>query len=336
MKKRLTTEEFIKRAKEIHGDDYDYSKTNYVNARTKLCIICHKIDKNNIEHGEFWVDPSSHLSKKKHICPKCSGRFMDKEKFVEKARIIHGDKYDYSKVEYKNNSTKVCIICHEKDENGIEHGEFWQDPTGHIDKKAGCPKCTRNHRYTTEEFLNSLPVWIKEKYDFSRFEYVRTHDKSTVICPEHGEFLMSPHNIRKGIGCPGCSESKLERTVRLFLKENGIKFVSEYKPNIKFHKQSIDFYLIDYNVGIECQGVQHFIPVDFAGRGVEWASNEYKKIIDLDKNKQALCKESQIKLVYYTSEENKKLIGEENNVHYNGYPVYTNLDNMFENILMQC
>lgn len=313
---QLTTEVFIKRAKQVHGDKYDYSKVEYVNSKTKVCIICP-------EHGEFWQTPSNHLTGRG--CPICryinsaKNNSLTKEEFIEKARAIHGDKYDYSKVEYKNNLTKVCIIC-------PEHGEFWQDPTGHIDKKAGCPRCSKNHRYTTEEFLKSLPSWVKEKYDFSKFVYKRTHDKSIVICPEHGEFLQSPHNIRKGIGCPGCSESKLERNVRLFLKENKIEYIPEYKKDSDFGKQAIDFYLPRYGIGIECQGIQHFIPTDFAGKGDEWKKNEFEHIKELDKNKQFLCKEKGIKLIYYTTNEHKKL-SIDNDI-YRGFDIFTDVNDL--------
>jgi len=320
---QLTTEIFIKKAKEVHGNKYDYSKVNYINAKTKVCIICHEKDEDGNEHGEFWQEANSHLSN--HGCPKCSGSYMDDNLFIKRAKKIHGDKYDYSKVNYKRNNVPVCIICHEKDENGNEHGEFWQTPSSHIDKKAGCPRCSKNHKYTTEEFLESLPQWIKDKYDFSKFIYKNTHEKSIIICPEHGEFLMSPHNIRKGIGCPGCSESVLERTIRLFLKENNIEYISEYKHNKDFHKQAIDFYLPKYKIGIECQGIQHFQPTDFAGKGIEWAENEYKKNILLDINKQKLCKENNINLIYFTTSEYEKLITENKNQHFINYNVFKSI-----------
>ena len=114
----MTTEEFIKKAKEIHGNKYDYSKVEYKNTSTKVCIICP-------EHGEFWQTPNHHLQG--HGCPKCKNEKIRKRHthnitiFIEKARKVHGDKYDYSKAEYINASTKVCIIC-------PEHGEFWQTP----------------------------------------------------------------------------------------------------------------------------------------------------------------------------------------------------------------
>ena len=114
MIKSLTTQEFIERARKVHGDKYDYSKVEYVNNRVKLCIICPI-------HGEFWQTPNAHLNGQGcSMCGRISQtkkRALSKETFITKARKVHGDKYDYSKVEYVNNRTKVCIICK-------KHGEF--------------------------------------------------------------------------------------------------------------------------------------------------------------------------------------------------------------------
>ena len=130
---KKTTEEFIHEARKKHGNKYDYSKVVYLNNHTKICIICPK-------HGEFWQLPLNHLSGRG--CPKCAHEGngercrSSKKEFIKKAREKHGDKYDYSKVEYVNCETKVCIIC-------PQHGEFWQSPNSHL-IGHGCPKCKRN------------------------------------------------------------------------------------------------------------------------------------------------------------------------------------------------
>ena len=112
--KRKTTEQFIAESKQIHKDKYDYSKSEYVNARTKVCIICP-------EHGEFWQLPSLHINQKCG-CPECNGtKKRTNEDFIREAKKIHGNKYDYSKVTYNNVNEKICIIC-------PKHGEFWQTP----------------------------------------------------------------------------------------------------------------------------------------------------------------------------------------------------------------
>ena len=108
---KLTTEEFIKKAREVHGDKYDYSKVEYVKSKAKVTIICP-------EHGEFLQTPQKHLYGQG--CPKCGHKSeLTTEEFIKKAREVHGDKYDYSNVEYVDAKTNVCIICK-------QHGVFWQ------------------------------------------------------------------------------------------------------------------------------------------------------------------------------------------------------------------
>ena len=141
MSKRKSNDEFIGEAQSFHHNRYDYSKVEYANNKTKVCIICP-------EHGEFWQTPSDHLNGKG--CPQCAGNVRcDKDTFIEKAKHTHNDRYDYSKVEYVNAHTKVCIIC-------PEHGEFWQTPNNHLNGN-GCPLCKNRKigdglRDTVEDF----------------------------------------------------------------------------------------------------------------------------------------------------------------------------------------
>lgn len=124
--KNRTTEEFVREARLVHGDKYDYSKVVYANRTTKVCIVCPI-------HGEFWQIPADHLNG--HGCSSCVGRKKyDVDEFIRRAILKHGDKYDYSKVVYVNNKTKVLIIC--KDCNT----EFWITPNSHL-RGSGCPSC---------------------------------------------------------------------------------------------------------------------------------------------------------------------------------------------------
>lgn len=133
MSKKLTTEEFIRRAKEAHGDKYDYSKSKYIVSEKPLTIICPI-------HGEFSQRADCHLQG--HNCPKCSyeNSKLGNELFVERAKNVHGDKYDYSDVVYKRGDEKVCIIC-------PKHGKFFQRPEFHL-RGQGCPKCGIDKRKT--------------------------------------------------------------------------------------------------------------------------------------------------------------------------------------------
>lgn len=129
-----------------------------------------------------------------------------KKAFIEKANKKHGGKYDYSKVEYVNSQTKVCIIC-------PEHGEFWQTPVGHM-RGRGCQKCANIRRGDTfrsnhDEFIERANEKHGGKYDYSKVEYDSAMKKVTIICPEHGEFEMTPMNHLLGQGCPKCSRRGL-------------------------------------------------------------------------------------------------------------------------------
>ena len=274
--KRLTTQEFIERARKVHGNKYDYSKVNYINNSTKVCIICPK-------HGEFWMSPSAHIDGKQG-CKYCSGKQLTKEIFIEKAKIVHGNKYDYSKVEYINNRTKVCIIC-------PIHGEFWQTPGRHL-LGQNCPKCTNEYSPTTDEWIDKAKKVHGDKYDYSKTVYVNAATKVCITCPRHGDFWIFPNNHLKGNGCPSCRNSKLENVLAFYLMKNNIEFVYIKKFNWLKNKKpmSLDFYLPEYNVAIECQGEQHLIE----GRNF---TNVLQLENDLIKNK--LCKENGIKLLYF-------------------------------------
>lgn len=193
MSKRKTTKEFVEQAQKVHGERYDYSKTEYIDAFTNVCIICPV-------HGEFWQTPDNHLHKKG--CPKCCGKNKTTEDFIAQAKKVHGDKYDYSKAIYKGSATKLCIIC-------PEHGEFWQTPDSHLIGR-GCNMCGhdtvgKKKRLTTDVFIRRAREVHGDKYDYSKVEYVTSDDKVCIICPEHGEFWQRSIDHLSGRGCPKCA-----------------------------------------------------------------------------------------------------------------------------------
>lgn len=289
---KYTKEDFIEASQKVHGNKYDYSKVEYVNSTTKVCVICP-------EHGEFWVRPSDHIHSKIG-CHKCSGIYKScTEEFIIKAKKIYGNKYDYSKVEYINNKTKVCIICHEKDEFGNEHGEFWQRPNDHLSGYE-CPKCKNEHIPTTLEWVKKAQKIHGNDYDYSKVEYVNAHTKVCIICPKHGEFWQIPNNHLNGFGCPNCNsdnKSKMEENIHLMLNENNIVHDRQKTFEWLKHKRHLflDFYLPDYKIAIEVQGEQHFTPIERFG-GKEYY--ELQKVRDSIKEK--LCNENDIKLFYIT------------------------------------
>jgi len=198
--KRKTIEVFIKEAKNIHGDKYDYSKVEYVNSRAKVIIICR-------EHGEFEQTPNNHISQKQG-CSKCSGKYSPTtEEWVEKAIKVHGDKYDYSKAEYTGKDRKITIICR-------EHGEFKQIASSHLrglsaesgqPRGAGCSKCSGCYSPTTEEWIEKAIKVHGDKFDYSKVEYVNSGKHIDIICKEHGKFQQTPEVHLRGFGCSKCS-----------------------------------------------------------------------------------------------------------------------------------
>jgi very-short-patch-repair endonuclease len=152
----LNTEEFIKKAKKIHGEKYKYDKVDYKNNWTPVTITCP-------EHGDFSQIPSSHLSG--HGCNKCAmeqrhdSLRSNTEEFIEKAKKIHGEKYGYTKVDYKNNWTPVTITC-------PKHGDFSQVPSYHL-SGSGCQRCyeSKGEKFVSK-ILDNLGIEYKRGYEF--------------------------------------------------------------------------------------------------------------------------------------------------------------------------
>ena len=286
----LTREEFITKSIGVHGNKYDYSKVEIKKKKDKVCIICP-------EHGEFWQLPYIHM--KGHGCPKCAKIVasqkqsqkmrLPKDTFITRAKEIHGDKYDYSKVEYNTTNDKICIIC-------PEHGEFWQRVSNHIIKRNGCPKCHPNYNKTTEDFIAKGREVHGNKYDYSKVEYVNNTTKVCIICPEHGEFWQRPNShLSRKQGCPHCANSKLEMEYENILKTNNTNY--EKQKKIKDIKDKIalrfDFYNIDNNTLIECQGIQHIRDCSEV-----FGEKYFLPLLKRDKIKYDKTNELNIKLIY--------------------------------------
>lgn len=296
----LTTETFIKKAKEIHGNKYDYSKVVYTGCRNKVCIICP-------EHGEFWQVPYYHLAG--NGCPECFNekrrgktKQLTTEEFIRRAREIHGDKYDYSKTVYKLSQEKVCIIC-------PLHGEFWIKPNKHLSSKRGCPKCGREkmgreRRLTTEEFINKARLVHGNRYDYSKVVYESSKKEVCIICPEHGEFWQKAENHLGGCGCHECNKWELEENIKKLLYESGFRFeIHKTFPWLKYKTNlHLDFFLPDNDLAIECQGSQHFKSVKYFG-----GDEDFIKRVERDKIKKRLCKENGVKILYYTKSKEGKM-----------------------------
>lgn len=228
MDKGKALEKFILKARERHGDKYDYSKVEYVNSITKVCIICP-------EHGEFWQEPAAHV--RGNSCPKCANlnrgsyKRWDKDEFVYRALLVHGTKYTYEKVKYVNNNTKVEITC-------PIHGSFWQLPSAHVLNGQGCPKCAGKGR-SFDELISEFREVHGDKYDYSKVDFTKIHDKVCIICPEHGEFWQTPSKHLNGQGCPKCG--KREGGLKGRLTED--EFITRAK---ELYGDEYDYSKVDY------------------------------------------------------------------------------------------
>lgn len=198
MLERLSTEEFIARSKEFHGDKYDYSLVEYTKNNVKVKIICP-------EHGVFEQRPCNHMvgmGCKKCACKDVGGRKKKKasESILQRLYALHGDKYTYENLVYKGSNEKITVTCK-------VHGDF-ETAAGnflHKTNPPGCPSCYAESRRTTkDEFISVANTFHNGAYDYSEVEYVDWETPVTIICGQHGRFTQPPHNHSR-YGCPLCA-----------------------------------------------------------------------------------------------------------------------------------
>ena len=244
------TTEFINKAKVVHGNKYDYSKSIYKNTRTKIKIIC----KN---HGEFEQLSSKHLNNQG--CAKCARNYKTITDFINEATQLHGDKYDYSKVKYINSQTNVIIMCK-------IHGEFEQRAFNHLIGQ-GCGKCAGRQRQNID-FVNDAIKVHGDKYDYSKSIYTKAQENVIIICKKHGEFEQRACHHLNGHGCHKCG---IEQSANNRNNDNLI-FIEKAK---KIHGEVYDYSIVEYKkahekVKILCKKHGEFeqIPSDhFSGHG---------------------------------------------------------------------
>ena len=290
--KKFSTEEFIKKSKEIHGDIFDYSKVFYNGANEKVKIKC-------TIHGFFEQIPYSHL--KGFGCTLCKNKKIsksltsNKEDFIIKAKNTHNNTYDYSLVEYVSATKKVNITC-------STHGQFTQTPNSHL-TGIGCPKCGNSKKWhsrqiTTEEFIRKAKKTHGETYDYSLSIYNKSTNGIKIKCSKHGVFLQKANNHLSGCGCPKCKTSKGELAIEKLLSENKINYIKQKRFKDCRDKLPLpfDFYLTDYNVCIEYDGAFHFKPIKNRG-GIK----AFEKTKLHDKIKTEYCKNNQITLYRISS-----------------------------------
>lgn len=200
--------EFKAKSTKLHLGIYTYDKVEYVNNSTKVMIFCTK------HGGYFYQSPKDHI--KGNGCKDCGiivrsiGRRTGLEEFIAQAKIKNCTSYDYSKVEYLNNSTKVLIGCR-------LHGDFQMSPAKHI-LGRGCQLCSREElgaRFTsnTEEFISKAKDEHGDLYDYSKSVYIGVHTLLNIHCNTcDNDFQQKPNNHLSGRGCPTCSKSGYDKS----------------------------------------------------------------------------------------------------------------------------
>lgn len=288
MGRKLTTENIIQRIIEVHGDKYDLSRLVYVNRRTKVEIICK-------EHGVF-LTRFGQLERGQG-CPQCGlisqgeKRRLSQEEFFTKCNEVHGNQYDYSKVDYQGMINKVVISC-------SEHGDFEQTPSSHLNG-SGCPQCGLNsqmekRRLPKEDFISRSIITHGKKYDYSKVDYINNSTEVEIICSKHGSFSQQPQFHMNGSGCPNCNSSKGELFISQFLKENKIEFIEQHTFESLKMKRNLkcDFFLPKLNVVIEFNGIQHYEPREQFG-----GEKGLKRTQKSDNLKREFCSKNGIRLL---------------------------------------
>lgn len=203
--------------------------------------------------------------------------------FEEKARKVHGDKYSYCLVDYKNSKTKVTMFCY-------EHGPFDQTPNAHLNG-SGCPKCGERKRHESRKLplkdsIDKAREFHGEKYDYTLVEYEFVTDKVNIACPEHGPFPQTCENhYSSGAGCPKCAvkTSKPEEIICSHLDRLGVSYVRSERSLIK--PLELDIYTPDHSIAIEYNGLM-------------WHSEAFGKGKNYHKNKTDLCSEKGVRLIH--------------------------------------
>lgn len=293
---KLTTEMFIKRAKNVFGDHFDYSETDlgHRDEKGRVCIICPK-------HGEFWQNPHSHL--KGFGCSKCgkekgaNKQLMTTEVFIEKANAVHNFKYDYSQTVYNGCYGKVDIIC-------PKHGKFSQAAYSHLNGH-GCKKCANEQNSelilsNTEDFIEKAKKIHGEENDYSKVDYRGAKIPVLITCKNGHVYSQMPNKHLSGHSCPYCTNnvSRQEAEIVDFIKTLGIEVKTSDRKLLTDAKE-LDIVVPSKDIAIEFDGLY-------------WHNEVKKPDKRYHLNKTLECEENGMRLIHIFEDEwlNKREIVE--------------------------
>ncbi len=266
-----TTEQFISEAREVWSDKYDYSLVVYKGALKKVKIIY---------DGVIFEQVAIH-----HLKGLSPEKTLNKENFIRKSKLKHGEKYDYSLVNFKDGNTVVMI--------GYKGVYYLQKPYHHL--SGNCPEnINLSVKKSTEQFINESNRVHDFKYLYDNTNYVSNQTKVIITCLKHGDFEQRPLSHLQGMGCPNCNESKGEKIISKFLDKNKINYSRQKKfidcRNV--FELPFDFYIPSKRTLIEFDGEQHFRPVEHFG-----GLKAYEQLKINDKIKNDYCEDNYINLI---------------------------------------
>jgi hypothetical protein len=288
--------ELLEKAKQVHNDMYDYSEVKYTRMDKKVKIKCKTC-------GEYFYQTLGNHIRLKNGCPKCAVKRnseklkLTQNKFIERAKAIHGDHYDYSEIEYNGIYVPIKIFCNECKKY------FYQIPHNHL-YNAGCPDCGIKRKcLSKEDFLKYVEDnKLTQHYSFDKIEYVDAATKVCIHCKAcNQDFYATPSSIKMGYGCPYCNKSKGERKIEYWLIQNNISYVGQ-KRFIDCRDRNplpFDFFLPEHNICIEFQGEQHYTADFFVYKRKDkiLGNKDFETLKSHDLLKEEYCKNNGIKLL---------------------------------------
>ena len=280
-----TTEQYVEAVKNINPNVEVMGE--YINATTPILHKC------KIDGCEWEARPYAILRGDR--CPKCTGnKKRTTEEYKQELANINPDVEVIE--EYINSTTPILHKCK------ID-GHIWCAAPNNMLNGRGCPVC--KFRKLSKLFSRTHEEYVKEVTECNPDievigQYINARTPILHRCKLDGyEWYAIPYNILLGQGCPQCQESNGERLVRQWLESHEIQYTyQKIFSNCKDAKTlPFDFYLSDYNICIEYDGQQHYEPVDFAGKGQEWAQQQFEKTQYHDKIKNKYCEDNNIRLL---------------------------------------
>lgn len=312
--RKITKADFIKQCKIKYKGKYDYKNINFINMNTKIQIYCKKCN-------EFFEKTPKNFLRRSQECQKCKviirNNLKNLKNFINKAKSIHGNKFKYEHLK-DYNYTKIKIYCNKC------KVFFTQRPSSHL---SGCGHLKCSLRKTQAKFIEESIKIHNNRYIYDKAIYVKNNIKIDIFCKKHKYFKQTPAHHLKGHGCPKCNISKGENIIDLYLTKNNIEYTFQKYHQFLSNKLYFDFYIKEYDLYIEFDGIQHFKETNFFNNNL--SENIHKDIL---KNNFINHKNKKLLRISYKEEKSiedilKKYLKKsiKNNIYYSNPKIYNDI-----------